>query len=125
MNKLIKLLNNHKTRSAWSKGVKTFAFDLLEDLKSNPSLMEEFNEGTPIRERDLLNGASDWSQYSYGGCAFIYDQDIAEHLCTPSELKARKGGEWQPSKNETWLDVQARALSQACSLILRLNRKVK
>lgn len=125
MKQLKELLNNHKTRSAWSKGVKTFAFDLLEDLKSNPSLMEEFNEGTPIRERDLLNGASDWSQYSYGGCAFIYDQDIAEHLCTPSELKARKGGEWQPSKNETWLDVQARALSQACSLILRLNRKVK
>ncbi len=125
MKLLIKLLNNHKARSAWSKGVKAFAFDLLEDLKSNPSLMEEFNEGTPIRERDLLNGASDWSQYSYGGCAFIYDQDIAEHLCTPSELKTRKGGDWQPSKNETWLDVQARALSQACSLILRLNRKVK
>jgi len=114
MNQLIKLLNNHKTRSAWSKGVKAFAFDLLDNL-----------EGRDITKDNLLNGASDWSQYSYGGSAFIYDQDIAEHLCTPSELKARKGGDWQPSKNETWLDIQARALSQACSLILRLNRKVK
>jgi hypothetical protein len=114
MKQLIKLLNNHKTRAAWSKGVKAFAFDLLENLESRD-----------ITKDNLLNGATDWSQYSYGGCAFIYDQDIAEHLCTPSELKSRKGGDWQPSRNETWLDVQARALGQACSLILRLNRKVK
>ena len=114
MKLLIKSLNNHKARSAWSKGVKAFAFDLLDNL-----------EGRDITKDNLLNGASNWSAYSYGGCAFIYDADIAEHLSTPSELKARKGGDWQPSKNETWLDVQARALSQACSLILRLNRKVK
>mgnify|MGYP000023276601 FL=1 len=114
MNQLKELLNNHKTRSFWSKGVKAFAFDLLDNL-----------EGRDITKDNLLNGASDWSQYSYGGCAFIYDQDIAEHLSTPSELKARKGGDWQPNRNETWLDVQARALGQACSLILRLNRKVK
>jgi len=114
MNQLKELLNNYNARSAWSKGVKAFAFDLLENL-----------EGRDITKDNLLNGASDWSHYSYGGCAFIYDQDIADHLCTPSELKARKGGDWQPSKQETWLDVQARALGQACSLILRLNRKVK
>jgi len=114
MNQLKDLLNNHKTRSAWSKGVKAFAFDLLDNL-----------EGRDITKNNLLNGASDWSHYSYGGCAFIYDADIAEHLCTPSELKSRKGGDRQPSKNESWLDVQARALSQACRLILRLNRKVK
>tara|TARA_R110000803_G_scaffold43952_1_gene93312 strand:+ start:593 stop:937 length:345 start_codon:yes stop_codon:yes gene_type:complete len=113
MNELKELLNNYKTRSAWSKGVKSFAFDLLNNL-----------EGRPINKGNLLNGASDWSQYSHGGCAFICDQDIAEHLSTPSELKARKGGDWQPNKNETWLDVQTRALGQACSLILRLNRKV-
>jgi hypothetical protein len=113
MKQLKELLNNHKTRSAWDKGVKAFAFDLLENI-----------EGRDITKDNLLNGASDWSEYSFGGCAFIYDQDIAEALCTPSELKSRKGGDWQPSKNETWLDVQSRALSQACSLILRLNRKV-
>jgi hypothetical protein len=113
MNQLKELLNNYNARSAWSKGVKAFAFDLLDNL-----------EGRAITKDNLLNGASDWSAYSHGGCAFIYDQDIAEALCTPSELKARKGGDWQPSKQETWLDVQARALGQACSLILRLNRKV-
>lgn len=117
MNKLIKLLNNYKARSAWSKAVKAYAIYLLDD----------FNERDceDITELTLLNGASNWSEYSYGGCALIYDADIAEALCTPSELKARKGGEWQPSKQETWLDAQARALSQACSLILRLNKRVK
>jgi len=113
MNKLKELLNNHKTRSAWSKGVKDFAFDLLDNL-----------EGRDITKENLLNGASDWSAYSYGGCALIYDADIAEALCSPSELKVKKGGDLQPNSKETWLDVQARALGQACSLILRLNRKV-
>ena len=113
MNQLKDLLTNYKTRSAWSKGVKAFAFDLLDNL-----------EGRDITKENLLNGATDWSEYSYGGCGYIYDQDIAEVLCTPSELKAKKGGDLQPSKQETWLDVQARALGQACYLILRLNRKV-
>lgn len=113
MKQLKELLNNHKTRSAWSKGVKDFALDLLDDL-----------EGRDITKENLLNGATNWSEYSYGGCGFIYDQDIAEALCSPSELKVKKGGELQPNSKETWLDVQARALGQACSLILRLNRKV-
>ena len=58
-----------KMRSAWDKGVKEYALELLEDLESNPSLIEEFNEGMPIR-RDLLNGACDWHAYSEGGLFF-------------------------------------------------------
>lgn len=115
--KLLKLLEEHSTRSAWSKGVKAYAIDLLEDLNERGHIED-------VTELTLLNGASNWSAYSYGGSALIYDADIAEALCTPSELKARKGGDWQPSKNETWLDVQARALGQACRLILKLNKKI-
>lgn len=61
----------------------------------------------------MMNGAKNWKEYSYGGCALIYDKDIAETLCTPSELKRKRGGELQPNSTETWLDVQARALYQA------------
>ena len=32
-------------------------------------------------EKILLNGAENWNQYSYGGCALIYDTDIAVTLC--------------------------------------------
>ena len=103
---LIKAIETTSARSAWKKGVKNYAIDLLDGL-----------EGEVTRE-NLLNGARDWSHYSYGGSALIYDTDIAEALCSPSELKKCNGGDWQPSKRETWLDVQARALSQACRLIL-------
>ena len=67
----------------------------------------------------LLNGAETWAQYSYGGCALVYDSDIAERLCSPSEYKRKRGGELAPSSCESWLDCQARALSQAARLISR------
>jgi hypothetical protein len=111
---LISALESHKARSAWSKGVKNYAIDLVDGL----------DDSLNITKQNLLNGATDWSSYSYGGCALIYDADIAEALCSPSELKARRGGEWQPNRSETWLDVQARALHQACSLILRTLKRI-
>ena len=106
-------------RSAWARGVKDYALELLENLESNPSLINEFNEGMPIREKDLLSGASDWFEYSYGGCSSIYNQDIAERLCTPSELKKTRQGDRNPNAREDWLQCQARALGQACCIVLR------
>jgi hypothetical protein len=70
----------------------------------------------------LLNGARDWQQYSDGGCTLVYDADIAERLCPPSELKKCRGGDWAPNRRETWLDVQARALNQAARMVCRLAR---
>jgi hypothetical protein len=111
-NTLTTKLNETNPRSAWKKGVKDYALEMVCNAQ---------NELTPENVKsELLNGASDWSQYSYGGCAAIYDADIAERLCTPSELKKKKGGDLQPSTQETWLDCQARALSQAFRLINRL-----
>ena len=75
-----------------------------------------------ITEENLLNGASNWSDYSYGGSSLIYDYDIAERLATPSEIKSRmrKDGSFNQMANarETWLDVQARALYQASRKLL-------
>ncbi|HZK45919.1 MAG TPA: hypothetical protein VFD34_06795, partial [Clostridia bacterium] len=70
----------------------------------------------------LLNGADNWNQYSYGGSALIYDGDIAERLCSPSEYKRSREGERRPNSREEWLDVQARALNQAANMIIRLAR---
>tara|TARA_Y100000114_G_C11732708_1_gene314479 strand:- start:105 stop:494 length:390 start_codon:yes stop_codon:yes gene_type:complete len=106
-------------RNAWARGVKDYALELLENLESNPSLINEFNEGMPIREKDLLNGASDWEAYSYGGCSSIYNEDIAERLCTPSELRKTRNGDRNPNVNEDWMQCQARALGQASRLVLR------
>jgi hypothetical protein len=103
-------------RSAWSRGVTAYALDLVDEL-------EEATEGgyfdlsdleaPKMVDRALLNGADDWNQYSWGGCSLCYDGQIAERLCTPSELKKTRHGERRPNSREEWLDVQARALAQA------------
>lgn len=105
-------------RSAWSKGVKLYALDLIADMEDT----REFY-GSPADWKTLLNGAEDFTQYSWAGCSFIYDQDIAERLCTPSEYKRSRGGERRPNARESWLDVQARALYQAAALIVRLAKE--
>ena len=111
-----RISRNPRARSAWARGVKGYALELLENLESNPGLI---NDGMPIREKDLLNGAADWFEYSCGGCSSVYNQDIAERLCTPGELKKNRQGDRNPNANEDWLQCQARALGQACRLILR------
>lgn len=103
-----------KTRSAWDKGVTLYALELLDNIRDLPAADSRQEIKTA-----LLNGASDWREYSWGGCSLIYNGDIAERLCSPSELKRCRGGDWRPNSREEWLDVQARALYQAFRLICR------
>ena len=70
----------------------------------------------------LLKGARNWENYSYRGYSLKFNRQIAERLCTPSELKKKDGGRIAPNSNESWLDVQIRALYQAC---LRIKRKFR
>ena len=105
-------------RSAWSRGVHAYAVELVESLDDSADLSNE-----KLLNKELLNGAGDWQQYSEGGCTLVYDADIAERLCSPSALKRCKGGERQPNASETWLDCQARALFQASHLVHRAFRK--
>lgn len=106
-----------RTRSAWAAGVKAYALELLEDWETSG---HEY-----LTERDLLNGAQDWNEYSWGGCSLIYDSDIAERLCNPSELKRTRNGERRPNAREEWLDTQARALFQAARMIMRAVKEVE
>lgn len=97
--------------SAWKKGVRLYAVEMLGSLPDDKELPV-----VGLREA-LLNGANDWHQYSYGGCALVNDCDIAERLLSPSILARRNGGDLPPSYGNTWLDEQARALAQAYLLI--------
>ena len=100
-------------RSAWSRGVQAYAVELVEGLDDSADLSNEV-----MLQKELLNGASSWAQYSDGGAALCYDVDIAERLCSPSELKRTEWGMRAPNSCVTWLDVQARALWQAHRLIV-------
>ena len=96
-------------------------------------------DGRELTEKNLLNGAGvfrdetptprerfeAWKAYSCGCSSLVYCADIAERLCTPSELKKTNGGERNPNGHETWLDVQGRALFQACNLIMELAGRVE
>lgn len=113
-------IENTKVRSAWSKGVKTYAYELAEQLEEGIHggwYYEDDLDAPKVLEKMLLNGAQDWKQYSWGGSALIYDGDIAERLCNPSELTKTRHGQRRPNKSEEWLDIQARALYQASRLV--------
>lgn len=100
--------------SKWTQGVNEYADELREFLT---------DEKLDVTLENMLNGASDWKQYSYGGSSLIYDGDIADRLATPSEIasRTRKDGSFNQmaNANESWLDVQARALYQASRKVLR------
>ena len=130
MNKIlsdaISILEARKDRSQWNRAVTDDAYDLIVSLDESIehttqdmingtkcSYISELLNNRKAIENAMLNGARDWSQYSWGGCALAYDGDIAEHYCTPSELKRTRNGERRPNSSEEWLDMQARALAQA------------
>lgn len=98
-------------RSAWRRGVRQYAIDLLDSFPDYRDITSENCLGI------LLNGAVSWKEWAYGGCGLVYDVDIAERLCTPSELLKKRGGELEPSSHEPWLDVEARAVGQAAAAI--------
>lgn len=115
-----KSLKGRGDRSAWDKGVTDYALNLLDNLEEGvrAGWIAKGETNRKLMEKALLNGASDWHEYSWGGCALIYDSDIANALCPPSEVKRRKNGQLPPNSQEEWLDVQARALRQASSRLI-------
>ena len=90
--------------------MKSYALELMDDLEGD------------FTQAKLLNGAENWKAYSSGGCALVYDEDIAERLCSPSDFKRSNLGANPPNKDESWLDCQARALSQASRLAAKCAR---
>lgn len=106
--------------SAWERGVNAYANELKRDFRENYGRQK-------MTEEKLLNGARDWKQYSHGGMSLIYNDDIAERLSNPSELKRARGKSGyvgsKANKNEDWLDVQARALHQASRKLIEREMK--
>lgn len=101
-------------RSAWRRGVKAYALNMVYDL----GLCDyEIISNVYMLKDAILNGAHDFKEYSYSGLALIFDSDIAMCLCNDSELRRTRNGERRPNASENWLDVQARALYQAWGLV--------
>lgn len=116
---MYKVLQAKKNRSAWNKGVQMYAEELMDDLQMIIDYDPDALSNANMLRKALLNGADSWSQYSWGGCSLIYNDEIAERLCTASELKRTHNGERRPNASEEWLDTQARALFQASNRIVK------
>ena len=115
---ILAALEARKDRSAWNKGVTAYAINLLYQYQERAEY--EGREAASRKELEewLLNGASTWGEYSWGGSALIYNGDVAKRLCNPSELKRTHNGERRPNSREEWLDTQARALAQAAKRLI-------
>lgn len=118
-------LETRKDRSAWNKGVTLYAWDLLDEIQERTNYERKEPESVAELKEYALNGAENWDQYSWDGSALIYNGDIAERLCSPSELKKTRNGERRPNSREEWLDTQARALFQAYNRIRNIFRDVR
>lgn len=121
--RMVEIIIAAPARSAWARGVRAYAAELCGNLRRAATDAAEAGTPSPLTDREtvraaLLNGARDWSEYSWGGCSLIYDGHIAARVCTPSELRRTHGGQRDPNPREAWLDVQARALYQAGAVVL-------
>ena len=118
-------IKNYKLISAYDKGVQEYALELLDQLREYSEWENEEPCNEKLLRKAMLNGADNWSQYSWGGCSLIYDWEIAERLCTPSQLKKTNNGQWRLRRDLEWLDLQAKALRIASNWIVNEYRKIK
>lgn len=94
-------------RGQWNKTMAYYAYFLLDSYIDICKWRADQNEAIPDLSLDLvLNGASGWHQYSYGGCALVYDGDIAKTVFTPAQFTKWEQG--RKVTDEPLLDIQAR-----------------
>lgn len=116
VSKVSEKLNALKPRSAWDKGIISYADMLLTRYKDELMVCEE----PRMYSRELaLCGASSWLHFSEGGMGLGYPNRICEALLPPSQVKKRisKDG---PGPGVTWHEFEARALSMAHCLLIEL-----
>ena len=121
---LIEEVRADKPRGQFAKGVKAYALEMLER-----EYIDHAADVSTLTAGDLLNHVGGKNckiglffsapvyelckECSWGGTFFIYNEDIAEALATPSAIKrlTRKDGTLaKPNAREKWLDTQARAV---------------
>lgn len=99
-----------RKRGQWNKATAYYAYFLLDSYIEICKWHADQNEAIPALSLDIvLNGASGWHQYSYGGCAQVYDGDIAKVVFIPAQF-----AKWEQGRKvtaEPLLDIQARALA--------------
>lgn len=110
---LRKLVEQFPTTSAYKRGVQKYVVELLDNLEEMARIYKRLPKDENELESWLLKGARNWENYSYRGYSLKSSRQIAERLCTPSELKKKDGGRLAPSRHDNWFNEQAKALNYA------------
>ena len=101
-------------RGTYQKAIYQYAFELVDNVADNYTStaeeLEHLENITNLKER-ALNGASDWSKYSWGGCSLCYNYDILSRLFCPSIVKKYENAD--SVRGRHLLDYQAAALAKA------------
>ena len=121
-NELRKLVEEIPNTSAYKRGIKKYTDELLDNLEEMARIYKRLPKDENELESWLLKGAMNWENYSYRGYSLKFNRQIAERLCTPSELKKKDGGRIAPSRHDNWFNEQAKALNYAC---LRIKSKFR
>lgn len=115
-------------RSAWDKGVRDYAiWYILGTIALDGDDTERQHWDIHSLRELILNGAKDyqrpndeyraWVRYSEGGCALIWNIDIAKKLLTPAKFEKEKKAIDNDTSDKNWCHIQAGALYQAAQLI--------
>lgn len=112
------------TRGTYQKALYSYALDLCDNIADNyittAEELEHLENITNLKER-ALNGASDWNQYSWGGCSLCYNYDILSRLFCKSIAKKYENADTVRGRH--LLDWQAFALSKAfCKIHFLIKR---
>lgn len=116
--------------SAWKKGVRSYALEMLENVEDKTAPACTLTLGQLINHVGynsvkigmFANQYNACQEVSWIGNFEIYNENIAERLASPSEIKKctrADGSIRNPNSRESWLDVQTRAIWQAVMLIQR------
>ena len=103
-----------KARGTYNKAIYQYAFELVDNIADNyittAEELEHLENITNLKER-ALNGATNWNQYSWGGCSLCYNYDILQRLFCKSIAKKYENAD--SVRGRHLLDCQASALSKA------------
>lgn len=102
----------------YKRAILDYCYLLLSDFEDE----EEFDKD--YLEKKLLMGAENWHKYSYAGFAYSYNSQIAETICTPSELKRYDYGKKCPKKFSDWCAAQEYYLTLAYVTILKIVKNI-
>lgn len=103
-----------KARGTYQKAIYQYAFELVDNIADNyittAEELEHLESIANLKER-ALNGATNWKQYSWGGCSLCYNYEILRRLFCLSIVKKYENADVVRGRH--LLDYQADALAEA------------